>query len=109
MNGVIFVYDIGNKDSFDKIKDFYFKLINKNELNNIVAIFVGNKSDIQIHKVNTDEALQFAKENKLYFFEASAKNKSNIQEIFSSLALNINKKRKEFEKNNLECCFCKFF
>ena len=29
MNGVIFVYDIGNKDSFDKIKDFYFKLIKK--------------------------------------------------------------------------------
>ena len=109
MNGVIFVYDIGNKDSFDKIKDFYFKLINKNELNNIVAILVGNKSDIQIHKVNTDEALQFAKENKLYFFEASAKNKSNIQEIFSSLISNINKKRKEFEKNDLKCCFCKFY
>ena len=109
MNGVIFVYDIGNKDSFDKIKDFHFKLIKKNELNNIVAILVGNKSDIQIHKVNTDEALQFAKENKLYFFEASAKNKSNIQEIFSSLISNINKKRKEFEKNDLKCCFCKFY
>ena len=70
---------------------------------------VGNKSDIEIHQVNTDEALQFAKENKLDFFEASAQNKSNIKEIFSSLVLNINKKRKEFEKNNLECCFCKFF
>ena len=51
---------------------------------------IGNKIDLENKReVSYEEGKNFAKENELLFFETSAKEGNNIQEIFVQSATNI--------------------
>ena len=50
---------------------------------NVLIILVGNKSDLDGKRVITkDEGFKFAQENNLKFFETSALNGNNVEEVF---------------------------
>ena len=76
------VYDITNKKSFDNViiwlkecKDMCYK--------NILICLIGNKIDMKDKReVLYEDGINFAEENDLLFFETSAKEGNNIQEIF---------------------------
>ena len=76
------VYDITNKKSFDNViiwlkecKDMCYK--------NILICLIGNKIDMKDKReVSYEDGINFAEENDLLFFETSAKEGNNIQEIF---------------------------
>lgn len=54
---------------------------------------VGNKSDLESKRqVSREEGEQFAKENDLFFMEASAKSAENVEDAFVKTAQNIYKK-----------------
>ena len=91
-DGVLFIYDISNQESFNSLA-FWFKTF-KEENEKIVGLLVGNKCDCE-HKVNKEEAIKFAKEHGLKYIETSAKLDKNIkkavaiilEEIIESKAL----------------------
>ena len=57
---------------------------------NILICLIGNKIDLENKReVSYEEGKNFAEENELLFFEASAKEGNNIQEIFVQSATNI--------------------
>ena len=83
------VYDITSRKTFDNIiiwlkecKDMCYK--------DILIVLIGNKSDLEGRRVvSFEEGQKFADDNQLLFFETSAKDGSNIQEIFTESATNL--------------------
>ena len=83
-NGFIFVYDIANKESFDKLK-YWVKEVN-DQAGEFKSIIFGNKSDLYTdQKVSEEEVKEFANEIGANFCLVSAKDNKNIEEGFKSL------------------------
>ena len=86
------VYDITNKKSFANVaswlnecKEMCFK--------DILICLVGNKTDLESKRVVTkEEGKKFADDNGLLFFETSAQDGTNIEELFNSATSNIVKR-----------------
>ena len=84
---IILVYDITNKESFDKIKNYWFKEIEENSLSDVILAIVGNKSDLyELEQVNDEEGKKFADEKKAIFKNVSALNSMNIDNLFIDIA-----------------------
>jgi len=86
--GVILVYDIANRKSYEDAKLWLIDVLKANV--NPEIIFIGNKNDLD-HKreVTFDEGLEYAKLNNMLFTEISAKSNTGIKYVFNSLAENI--------------------
>lgn len=84
--GVLIVYDVTNIETFSCVRR-WMDDIRKSCQENIIRILVGNKNDIDIVKkeVSTDIAEEYAQQMKIPFFETSAKNDKNVQEIFYTI------------------------
>ena len=100
--GFVLVYDITDKDSFEKI-DFWMNLIKLNGPKNAKSILVGNKCELSNERnVTIEEGENLAKKYNIKFFEASAKEGTNVNELFFCLANEIYQDDKLKGKNNEE-------
>jgi len=83
-NAIIIVFDLTEDKSFLSIRD-WLKQIDKYASKNVFKFLVGNKSDLQ-HKrlVSFEDAKKFADELNIPYFETSAKEGININELFDS-------------------------
>ena len=83
-NGILLVYDITDKNSFDNL-NFWLDELEKNcNLNNLYIFLVGNKTDLKKErKVSYDEAKNFADMKKIPYIEISAKTGDNIDKLFN--------------------------
>eukprot|EP01132_Coremiostelium_polycephalum_P002744 gene2744-3407_t len=80
----LLVYDISNRQSFQYLGS-WLEEIAQMASPYIVTLLIGNKNDIADRRVVTyEEGEQFARENNLIFFEASAKSNSNVEKAFES-------------------------
>ena len=92
-SGVILVYDITNKETFDLIQG-WIEDINENNKADVGKVLLGNKLDLEDNRqVPKEDTEQLAKELGCKFFEGSAKTGENIQEALDEVA------RISFEKN----------
>jgi small GTP-binding protein len=84
---VCLVYDITNKDSFEKIKSIWYPDLKEyGEKLKIVAL-VGNKLDKYLEEeVNEEDAKKFAVEIKAIYKRTSAMEGTNIEDLFNTLA-----------------------
>ena len=93
--GVIVVYDICRKVSFDNIDKWIDDFKSKADEDAVILI-IGNKSDLQDKReVNTEEVKLKAEKNKMAFMETSAKNNENVSKAFLQLFKEIIKMYKE--------------
>ena len=91
--------DITKKASFENVKNWYNDLINKAEKGCIIAL-IGNKLDLverneKKREVTTEEAQSYAEDNNMLFYETSAYNGNNINEIFEELMQTIYTERRK--------------
>ena len=100
VHGVILMYDISNRDSFDHLTK-WLDLI-KDAINDIPIVLVGNKIDKEVERlVSYNEGEQLAKELNISFFESSGKENKNVKEPFYSLCEEIiNKMKNERTSTN---------
>ncbi|KEG04980.1 ras-related protein Rab-11B, putative [Plasmodium vinckei vinckei] len=87
--GAILVYDITKKKTFLNISK-WLEEIRQNSEKDIVIMLVGNKVDLAEEdetkrKVTYEQGASFARENNLFFSEASAVSKLNVKHIFENL------------------------
>ncbi|KOB60408.1 hypothetical protein PFHG_02108 [Plasmodium falciparum HB3] len=90
--GAILVYDITKKKTFLSISK-WLEEIRQNADKDIVIMLVGNKVDLTPHNrklkgsmwVTYEQGANFARENNLFFAEASAVSKLNVKHIFENL------------------------
>lgn len=83
--GVIIVYDIENRSSYEKIP--YWLNAVKTEANpGCVGILVGNKTDKSAtREVSREEAEKYAAENDILYIETSALTNENVKEAFEKV------------------------
>jgi len=91
---VILVYDITRKDTFDNLKNCWYKDLKEKGDPNIVIGIAGSKSDLYDNEaVPEQEAREFAKSIDAVFGLTSARNNTGIDELFKELGkkfLNLN-------------------
>ena len=86
-NGIMIMYDITYAASFNDMKPILTKIDDYlNEDAKRCKILVGCKSDSTYKSVKEEQGKNLAKEYNMPFFETSAKNNTNVTEIFEFLA-----------------------
>ena len=83
-NGILFVYDITSRRSFQSVKDW----IKDSEMHDsgFEKILVGNKIDLEAKReVQTDELKEYGLKKKIDIIETSAKERINIDEAFKKI------------------------
>ena len=72
-NGVLVVYDITDRESFENLNSWLIE-IEKNANKNVYKLLIGNKCDLEEkRKVSYQEGKDFAESNGMKFMETSAK------------------------------------
>jgi len=86
-HGILLVYDITDKESFGARVEEWLKEIKNYTPDHTPIIFVGNKCDLESKRaVDQATAKAFADKHNLKFIETSAKEGTNVDEAFMSLA-----------------------
>ena len=86
---VIAAYDITNKDSYSRAKEWVERLRQHGD-KNCVIVLVGNKADlIEKREIPKEVAEAYAKENDLLFMETSAKTGMNVNELFEMIVRSV--------------------
>jgi len=86
--GALLVYDIGRRSTFEHLAQWLMDA-RQHAQPNMVIILIGNKSDLERREVTHEEGAWFARQNGLYFLEASAKTGSNVETAFLDTARSI--------------------
>jgi small GTP-binding protein len=93
MDGLIYVYDITDKESFNSLINKIQKVKDESDLlcRVIPSVLVGNKVDLNDNerKVSFEEGEKLAQENNINFYEISAKENINIKKCISYLVKEI--------------------
>ena len=85
-HGIIMVYDVTNYESFEHVEE-WLNEVNRHASESTLKLLVGNKADLQDDKkVRSEEAKKFADTLGISFLETSAKNATNVEAAFLTMA-----------------------
>lgn len=88
-HGVIVVYDVTNRESFNNVKNWMGE-ITRYASENVNRVLIGNKCDIDGKKaVTTEEGKELADSLGIPFMETSAKTSINVEQSFLRMASEI--------------------
>ena len=87
VDGILFVFSLNNKDSFDELKNWIenFNEYNTLDKKNIAKYIVGNKCDLEDKCINEGLIKEFSTINGMDYFETSAKENININNVFQQI------------------------
>jgi len=83
--GIILAYDCTEENSFNNISN-WLKQIEAHASPDVVKVLVANKTDLPNRTVSKERGEELANSHSLDFFETSAKNGQNINELFMHIA-----------------------
>ncbi|KIN94491.1 hypothetical protein M404DRAFT_168124 [Pisolithus tinctorius Marx 270] len=88
-HGIIVVYDVTDNDTFTNVKQ-WLQEIDRYASEGVNKLLVGNKSDLTNKKVvEYSVAKEFADQLGIPFLETSAKNATNVEQAFLTMAKQI--------------------
>ncbi|KAG7017389.1 Ras-related protein RABC2a [Cucurbita argyrosperma subsp. argyrosperma] len=89
--GIILVYDVTRRETFENLSDVWAKEVELYSTNkDCVKMLIGNKVDRESERaVSREEGAALAKELGSHFLECSAKTRENVEKCFEELALKI--------------------
>jgi Ras-related protein Rab-18 len=88
-HGVILVFDVNERDSFDHLRTWLDELETYSTFHHSVKLLVGNKIDLKQRAVATDEAEAFARRQAMVYIETSAKTRIGIRQAFEEVVQQI--------------------
>uniref|UniRef100_A0A673KFE9 Ras-related protein Rab-1B n=1 Tax=Sinocyclocheilus rhinocerous TaxID=307959 RepID=A0A673KFE9_9TELE len=91
-HGIIVVYDVTDQESYNNVKQ-WLQEIDRYASENVNKLLVGNKCDLTTKKVvDYTTAKEFADSLAIPFLETSAKNATNVEQAFMTMAAEIKKR-----------------
>nr|CAD7595563.1 unnamed protein product [Timema genevievae] len=88
-HGIIVVYDCTDQESFNNVKQ-WLEEIDRYACDNVNKLLVGNKCDLTTKKVvDYTTAKEYADQLGIPFLETSAKNATNVEQAFMTMAAEI--------------------
>lgn len=82
--GVIIVFDLSRQETFDHVAKWHEQIV-RYASEEVPVIVVGNKSDLE--KVVDESSINsICKEKLMHYYEASAANGNNVEQVFTHLA-----------------------
>jgi len=91
-HGIIVVYDTTDSETFEHVKTWLHE-IDRYASENVNKLLVGNKSDLTTKRqVDSEAAKEFAGQVSIPFLETSAKNATNVEDAFMTMAGEIKKR-----------------
>lgn len=93
-DGIILVYDVTDRTSFEKIREWMNQIRQNTTEDEIGLVLLGNKCDADPRDVYENDGIELGKELGIQYFESSAMNNINISESFNYLAKQILSKKK---------------
>ncbi|KAI9504774.1 ras GTPase [Coemansia spiralis] len=85
-HGIIVVYDVTDNETFGNVKQ-WLQEIDRYASEGVNKLLVGNKSDLEDkRKVDVTEAKDFADSLNISFLETSAKDSTNVEKAFLTMA-----------------------
>ena len=89
VQGFLLVYDITNKESFNNLSS-WIKTIRDDCGTLVPIIVVGNKSDLEDQRsISKNQAMEFAKNEKVEYLETSSKSGENITKAINMLVVKV--------------------
>ena len=84
LNGLILVFDVTAKETFEKVKNWFNSIQENTEVEKTVIRLVGNKSDLKEKRlVNSEEAKKNGESLGMTYMETSAFTGENVDELFN--------------------------
>jgi len=91
-HGIIVVYDTTDSETFEHVKTWLHE-IDRYASENVNKLLVGNKCDLTTKRqVDEEPAKEFANGLNIPFLETSAKNATNVEDAFMTMAGEIKKR-----------------
>lgn len=88
-HGIIVVYDVTDQESFNNVKQ-WLQEIDRYASDSVNKLLVGNKCDLTAKKaVEYSKAKEYADSLSIPFLETSAKNSTNVEQAFMTMAAEI--------------------
>lgn len=85
--GIILVFDINRRESFDMVT-FWMGEIQKHALEGVTKVLVGNQIDKTERTISSAEGKKKAEQLGVEYFETSAKTGEGIETLFTHMAIN---------------------
>lgn len=85
-NGIIVVYDVSDRESFESISHWLSE-VDKNSTEDVCRLIIGNKCDLPDDKraVSSEEGQNLAQQHGVPFMETSAKENKNVEDMFCKM------------------------
>ena len=86
-HGIVIVYDITDRKSFEKVSDWFLQIQTSEPNEDSCKILIGNKCDLEDKReVSSEEGEALAREYNVPFMETSAKDALNVDNLFEVMA-----------------------
>jgi len=90
--GFLVVYSIVDQKSFNEVTEFRSRILRVKDTSTVPMVIVGNKCDLEAKRqVSKESGETLAKSLSVPFFETSAANGQNCDEIFNAIAREVRK------------------
>lgn len=91
--GILLVYDVTDRGSFENIRNWVSQIQQHADLN-VNKVLIGNKCDVPESQivVSQEEGQQLADEFNIPFYQTSAKQNINVVNAFEAVALDVKKR-----------------
>lgn len=84
--GFLLVFALNDRGSYHEVQKFHTQILRVKDRDDFPMVLVGNKADLEQQRViSREDAQAFARENRIHYMEASAKNRYNVDEVFLEL------------------------
>nr|XP_033499705.1 ras-related protein R-Ras2-like isoform X2 [Epinephelus lanceolatus] len=84
--GFLLVFALNDRGSYHEVQKFHTQILRVKDRDDFPMVLVGNKADLEQQRViSREDAQAFARENRIHYMEASAKNRYNVDEVFMEL------------------------
>ena len=101
-NGIVVVYDITNRESFENVK-MWMTEVDTLASADVCRLIVGNKSDLSDKRqVSVEEGEALAREYGIPFMETSAKEALNVDNMFTTMGTAMKKSSLTLSSSNPE-------